>query len=101
MRMADARKIVDGMASRFSSLDMPAADIGDDYAVAGGSESAFPWLQRAYDAKEYQLFTIGFDRAIPPEFFGKPGWKALSQRPLFKDWQAAHDKLASELASAE
>jgi TolB-like protein len=100
MRLDDARKIVDGMAANFTSLDLPAADMGDNYAVAGDHPDALIWLQRGYDAKEFQLFSIGTDRAIAPAFFDEPGWKALMQRPLFQDWQAAHDTLAHELATA-
>lgn len=98
-RFDDARRIVDGMAARFSSLDLPAADIGDSYAVAGDSEKALDWLERGYEAREYQLFTIHTDRAIAPQFFAAPRWKALTQRPLFRDWQQAHDRLARELAA--
>ncbi len=76
-RLDDARKIVDGMAAKFSTLDLPAADMGDNYAVAGDYPSALIWLQRGYDAKEFQLFPIGTDRAIAQSFFDGPGWKAL------------------------
>jgi TolB-like protein len=97
MRLDDARRIVDGMAAKIATSGMPAADIADNYALAGAYPNALLWLGRAYDAREYQLFTIGFDRAISPKFFTEPGWKALIQRPLFMDWQAAHNRLAREL----
>jgi TolB-like protein/tetratricopeptide (TPR) repeat protein len=99
MRLDDARRIVDGMAARFSGLDLPAADIGDNYAVAGDTQKALAWLERAYDAREYQLFTIHTDRAIAPRFFAEPRWVALTQRPLYRDWRQAHDRLARELAA--
>ncbi len=98
-RLADARKIIDGLAAQYPNIDMAAADLGDAYAVAGDNRSAVAWLERGYDNKEFSLFTIPFDRAIPPAFFADAGWKALAQRPLFKEWQAAHDQLAAELAS--
>lgn len=101
MRLDDARRIVDGMAAKFSTLDLPAADMGDNYAVAGDHPNALIWLQRGYDAKEFQVFTIGTDRAIAQSFFAEPGWKALLRQPLFKDWQAAHDKLARDLAASQ
>lgn len=99
MRLDDARRIVDGMAAKVATSGIPAADIGDNYALAGAYPSALLWLGRAYDAREYQLFTIGFDRAIAPRFFAEPGWRTLTQRPLFKDWQAAHERLTRELAA--
>jgi hypothetical protein len=100
IRLDDARKIVDSMVAEVSSSGVPSADIADYYAMAADYRSALHWLGRAYDAREYQLFTIGFDRAIAPEFFAEPGWKALTQRPLFRDWQAAHGRLGREFAAA-
>jgi predicted Zn-dependent protease len=97
-RMADAHKIMDGLAAGYPNIDLGPADLGDAYAIIGDSRSAVVWLGRAYDERDFTLFTIPFDRAIPPSVFADPEWKALVQRPLFKDWRAAHDRLAADLS---
>lgn len=100
-RLANAEKITDDLAARFPNSNMSAVDLADNYAVTGNNRRAVEWLARAYDAKKFTLFTIRFDKSISPAFFDDPGWKALWQRPLFKEWQAAHEKIAAELASGK
>jgi tetratricopeptide (TPR) repeat protein len=100
-RNADAVRINDQFAAHFSAGGMAATDIGDNYAVAGETAKAVAWFSRAYDAKEFSLFTIAFDRAIQPAFFDQPGWKTLTQKPLFIDWQTAHDAVAEDLAAGK
>ena len=95
---AGARKIMDKVAAQFPAGIFSACDLGAAYAVAGGFDKAVFWLERAYEGKNFVLFTIPYDKTIPPAFFETPHWKALRQRLLFKDWQVAHDKLAAELA---
>lgn len=97
-RSADAEKILDAFAAQFPNVGMSATDIADNYAAAGIFEKAMTWLDRAYDAKEFALFTIPYDAAIAPAFFQTPKWKAFWNRPLIKDWQAAHDRLEAEFA---
>lgn len=97
-RVDEADAIMDRLARSFPQGDLAATDIGDMYAVAGDSAKAVAWLTRAYDLKEFALFTVAYDRAIAPEFFAQPGWKALSGRPLFQAWHAAHDRLAEDLS---
>ena len=98
-RLADARKILDGLAARFPNSDMSATDLGDSYATVGDNRDALIWLQRGYEAREFALVTIPLDRAIPPTFFDDPGWKSLAERPVFREWQKAHDKLAPGLGT--
>jgi TolB-like protein/tetratricopeptide (TPR) repeat protein len=98
-RLADARKIADGLASQFPQGDFGAADIGESYAQTDDFGQAAQWFARAYEGRGFALFTVAYSKDIPPAFFKTAGWKALSQRPLFKDWQTAHDKLAAELAA--
>lgn len=94
-RLADARKNTDALALLFPSGDLNEADFGERYAETHDFGKAAQWLSRAYDAKAFTLFTIPYSRSIPTEFLRSPDWKAISSRPLFKDWQAAHDAVAS------
>jgi tetratricopeptide (TPR) repeat protein len=96
-RLSDARKINDAFAAQYPAGPMDAVSLADNLAVMGDAHAAVQWMERAYPQKEYGLFEIPFDRSIPRAVFADPGWKALMQRPLFRDWQAAHDRLAAEL----
>lgn len=98
-RLADARKIADRLAAQYPHGDFGAPDIGESYARAGDFGKAAQWFARAYGGKEFPLFTIAYSRGIPAAFFRTAGWRALLQRPLFQDWQAAHDRLAAELGA--
>ncbi|HEY1963186.1 MAG TPA: hypothetical protein VGG69_12260 [Rhizomicrobium sp.] len=93
-----ALAVMDKLAAQFPTGDLGATDIGDNYAIAGDYAKAVKWLTRAYDVREFALFTIPYDKAIPPQFFETAGWKALWDRPLVRDWQTAHDSVAAELA---
>ncbi|MBI3678017.1 MAG: hypothetical protein HY243_15520 [Proteobacteria bacterium] len=95
----EARRLADDLSKKYATGDFSATDVGDNYAVAGDYPNAAKWLARAYDLKEFALYTIIYDRAIEPDFFQTPGWKKLFARPLFQDWQQAHDALAAELAA--
>jgi tetratricopeptide (TPR) repeat protein len=97
-RPGEARAIMDKAAGDYAKGDWSATDIGDNYAIARDYDKAIVWLSRSYDNREFSLFTIPFDKAIPPDFFKQPGWIALWDRPLARDWQAAHDVVVGQLS---
>jgi TolB-like protein/tetratricopeptide (TPR) repeat protein len=96
----EARKINSAFAAQYPGGPMRAVDLADNSAVIGDARAAVQWMERAYAQKEFDLFEIPYDRAIPKAVFADSGWKALMQKPLFRDWQAAHDRLATELGVA-
>lgn len=98
-RIAEARRIEETLASEFPRGDFGAADIGEFYARTGDFDKAAGWLARSYDAREFGLFTFPYTHSIPRAFFQTAAWKSLKQRPLFTDWQSAHDNLAREFAT--
>jgi TolB-like protein/DNA-binding winged helix-turn-helix (wHTH) protein/tetratricopeptide (TPR) repeat protein len=99
-RLDDARKINSAFALQYPNGPMDAVSLADNFAIMGDANSAVQWMDRAYAQKEYGLFEIPFDRSIPQAVLADPGWKTLMRKPLFRDWQAAHDKLAMELGVA-
>jgi tetratricopeptide (TPR) repeat protein len=99
-KLDEARKINDAFAGQFPNGPMDAAGLADNYATMGDAKSAVSWMLRSYGERDPQLFQIPFDRSIPQAVFADPGWKALMQKPLFRDWQVAHDRLAAELGVA-
>jgi TolB-like protein/tetratricopeptide (TPR) repeat protein len=98
---AEAKRIIDGFAARYPDGDLGTVDLCDDYGVADDAADAVKWCARAYAERDFGLFTIPYDRSIPPSVFADPGWKALADRQLFRAWQAAHDDVAAQLARAK
>jgi hypothetical protein len=99
-RSADADAIMEKLAGSFPQGDLGASSIGNMYADAGETGKALTWFARAYETREFGLFTIAYDRGIAPEFFALQGWKALADRPLFQGWRVAHDQVEKEFAAS-
>jgi TolB-like protein len=97
-RRNEALSVITKLAAQFPSGDLGATDIADSYASAGDYASAIKWANRAYDLREFVLFTLLGDKAISRDFFETPGWKALWAKPLAREWQAAHDAVAADLS---
>jgi len=98
-RTADARAILDQIAQTFLHGGPGATDIAELYANIGDRKEAMRWLNRAYDAKEFWLVLFVNEKTVPPAFFASAEWKAFYQRPLFAEWQQAHDRVAAQFAS--
>jgi serine/threonine-protein kinase len=97
-RPSDAEKIVDGLAKGFPQSGISAYDLGEKYAIAGDIGKADIWFSRAYDNRDFLIFLLPGDKLVPDAFRASPEYKALLERPLFRDWSSAHDQLASDLA---
>ncbi|HTT85650.1 MAG TPA: hypothetical protein VMF67_19405 [Rhizomicrobium sp.] len=97
-RFAEARALANQLAGRFPSFVFDETDIGSFYLAAGDMADALTWFNRAYDKRDYHLFAIAYSAATPPALLKTPGWIALKQKPEAKAWQAAHYRLAAELA---
>ena len=88
------------MAARYPHSNMSAVDLADHYALTGSNGRALAWLERAYHARAFALFTIRFDKTIPSTLFEEAGWQELWQESLFIG--GPHMKrFATELASGK
>jgi TolB-like protein/DNA-binding winged helix-turn-helix (wHTH) protein/tetratricopeptide (TPR) repeat protein len=96
-RLDDARRINNAFVAQYPNGSMRAVDLADNFAIIGDAHATILWMERALALKEFEVFDVPFDRAIPQAVLADPGWTALRQKPLFRDWQAAHDRLAAEL----
>ncbi|HEY1614060.1 MAG TPA: winged helix-turn-helix domain-containing protein [Rhizomicrobium sp.] len=96
-RLDEARRITNVFAAQYPNGPLRAVDLADNFAVMGDAHSAVEWMERAYAQQDSYMFQVKFDRSIPQSVFANPEWKALMQKPLFHDWQVAHDRLAVEL----
>src|SRR5579862_2392301 len=97
-RTRDAHRIVDGLADGFPRSGISAYSLAQKYAIAGDFDKADSWFGRSYDDREFSLFVLPGDKLVPSAFRDTPEYRALLARPLFRDWQGAHDQLASSLA---
>ncbi|MBV9569745.1 MAG: winged helix-turn-helix domain-containing protein [Alphaproteobacteria bacterium] len=94
---ARAHAMADTIASEAGSLNLDAQSIAENYIGLGDRTTALAWINRAYEADDYGLYSLPYDKELPRSFFQTTEWKELTQRPRFRAWQAAHDKLAGEL----
>jgi len=100
--VSGARTILDNWIAEFPDKypddAREASDIGNAYVELNDFDRANDWYDRAYDLHEKDLFSEVFqtDRA---KYRESAGFRALSQRPGFKTWQAEHDQIAAELAA--
>ncbi len=85
----------------YANGDMLASAVGWVYALAGDVDQAIQWNEKAFDERDPQLFSNIIDPDLPAKLKADPRWKAFMQRPLMKDWQAAHDRIATEFAASK
>lgn len=98
-RSGDAKRIIDQLAQTFPQSGMSAFELGEKYAIAEDFKKAGFWFDRSYNNKEFLLFLLPSDKIVPAAFHESPEYRGLLAEPLFRDWQAARDSLAGDLAS--
>jgi tetratricopeptide (TPR) repeat protein len=97
-RIAEAHTLADEIAARFPTFVYDETDIGGFYFAAGDTRKAFAWFARAYDRRNLYLLALSYSATRSPALLDMPAWIALRKRPEARAWQAAHDRLATELA---
>jgi len=98
-RTRDAQAIVDKLAQGFPGSGISAYDLGEKYAIVGDFKKAGSWFSRSYDSKEFLIFLLPGDKLVPAGFRDSPVYRAILDRPLFREWQAAHSAVAGDLAA--
>jgi tetratricopeptide (TPR) repeat protein len=93
-RSAQARVLLDRMDRKVFDL----AELGLLYARAGDMKEAMSFFSEAYDHRQLWLVWVRYDAATPKALLQDPRWQALWRRPLLRDWQRYHDRIASEAA---
>ncbi len=83
----------------YASGDTPASFVGFFYAQMGDVDQAIQWFGKSYDAHDDWFFYFIYGPELPEKLKANPRWIAFMQRPLMKDWQVAHDRVAAELAA--
>jgi tetratricopeptide (TPR) repeat protein len=81
-----------------------AAAFGASYVLLGDFDKASSWFERAYERRQPDFFAFFFNRGFGYEsalekYRLTSGYKALAAKPLFKEWQAEHDRIAAALAA--
>jgi adenylate cyclase len=100
-RVREARTIIDNLAKGFPQSGIGAYDLGEKYTIVGDFEQAGLWFNRSYDSGDFLIFLLPGDKLVPPAFRDCPEYRALLDRPLFRNWQAAHDAVADDLATRD
>lgn len=94
-----ARAVADVFAAEAEALNVDFESVAELYIQLGAYAAAIPWLNRAATANGYALYSLASNKQLPRTFFQSAEWKAIAQRPAFRAWQAAHDRLAAQLAA--
>jgi tetratricopeptide (TPR) repeat protein len=98
-RIAEARAIADRIAARFPAFVYDETDIAGFYLAGGDTGKALAWFERGFARRNHDLFAVAYSPTTPAALLRNPQWKDLMRRPQARAWQAAHDRLAAELAS--
>lgn len=112
---ADALRIMHLWEQEFPDKMVQAAMFGARYVVLGDFDRASEWFERAYERRETHFFANVYSAAcIDPAcidlggfgylkafeaYRSTAGYKALVEKPLFRDWQVEHDRIAAALAA--
>jgi TolB-like protein/DNA-binding winged helix-turn-helix (wHTH) protein/tetratricopeptide (TPR) repeat protein len=100
-RLDDARRINTSFVTQYPNGPLDAVGLAYNFAVMGDARGFVQWMEQAYAQKEFEMFALPFDRGIPQAVWDDAGWKALMRKPLFSEWQIAHDRLAADLGVRE
>jgi hypothetical protein len=98
---AHARAIADIFAVEAEALNVDSESVGELYLQLGADAKAIPWLNRAFTVNGYALYSLASNKQLPRAFFESDAWKEIAQRPRFRAWQNAHDRLADQLAAEQ
>jgi TolB-like protein len=96
-RARQAHELADRIAGRFPVFVFDETDIADFYVAAGDIDRAMSWFEKAYDARDGDLFASQELPALPRALFDSPRWTALMQRPEAQKWRAVRTALATHL----
>lgn len=94
-----ARAIADVFAVEAEALNIDSESVAELYIQLGADAKAIPWLNRAFTLSGYALYSLASNKQLPRAFFESEAWKEIAQRPAFRAWQTAHDRLADQLAA--
>jgi TolB-like protein/DNA-binding winged helix-turn-helix (wHTH) protein/tetratricopeptide (TPR) repeat protein len=102
---AAALRLLHIWESEFPDKFAYARIIAADYVLLGNFDKATDWFERAYERREpsgffasFDLRGIGYEKAFE-KYRVTAAYKVLAEKPLFKEWQAEHDRVAAELAA--
>jgi TolB-like protein/DNA-binding winged helix-turn-helix (wHTH) protein len=78
-----------------------AVTFGVTYVLLGDFDKATDWFERAFERRGFffQFFYAGGYGKAFEKYRLTAGYKALAAKPLFKKWQAEHDRIAADLAA--
>jgi TolB-like protein len=93
--------IADGAAKTFPANRLAATDIAIAYARGGDIQKALGWFETAYELREPQLCATPYNNSELTALYADPRWKALRDRPEFRDWEEARLEIAKRFQLGE
>ena len=92
---AAARRI----AATFRADQLSPGYIGSFHQAAGDIDSAIAWYRRGFAQRDPETLVEPYIASGRAKLFADPRWKALSNEPAIRDWQAARTDIAREFHS--
>jgi TolB-like protein len=68
--------------------------LGDAYRKLGDLSGAMKWYERAYEARDYLVMGVPYQKWQTPALLSDPRWKALWAKPPIRSWEAARTRAA-------
>ena len=99
---SDALGLLQIYESGFPDKQARACDIAVGFVELGDFDKASEWFERAYERRELSFFQKLHFGSREPAFLRyrrTPGYETLSEKPLFRKWQAEYDRIAAALAA--
>ena len=102
---ADALRLLHIWESEFPDKFADVKLIASDYVLLGNFDRATDWFERAYERRDFGGFfasfylrDLGYEKAFE-KYRATAAYKALTGKPLFREWQAEHNRVAASLAA--
>ena len=96
------REQVHRLLDQIPRKDLLVVDLARLYARVGDLQQAISLFSQVYEKKRYlrTFVDVRYAPETPKALLQDPRWNALWRRPLLRDWQRYHDRIAAELSHA-
>ena len=99
---ADALRLLENYETGFPDKGARACDIAADFVELGDFDKASEWFERSYERRELSFFQklhFGSREKTFRKYRLTGGYEALTEKPLFRKWQAEYNHIAAALAA--
>ncbi len=96
--LQEARAVIETLEKQGPQPGVNASDFLTGYQLLGDFKKAAYWGGRAYDLREPWFFAQPYIDDTGMALFQTPEWKALENRPRYRQWKAVRERIKREMA---